>query len=400
MSPQQLGQIAALAGQFGNGQVEITARGNLQVRGLETPQVSRFAAAVESVIPIESGTPIEISPLAGLDPNEIGDARDVAEGIRAALAGSAVADRLGPKVTVVVDGGDAWDRRRLAADIRLTAVGGDTWRLEIGGRAIGLLSERDAAEAVLVGLAMIAEVDGRGRDVDPAAARQRLQGVLRADAAPDERATALDPIVRLTDGRSAGAVWLPFGAVRAGVLAEMAEAAARLGVLEFRLAPHHGLLAICASGAVATDYHGVAAGLGLVVSANDPRRAISACIGSDGCASGTIAARRVAEALVQREPALFDGSFEAHVSGCSKGCAHPGPALLTLVGNEAGLDVVIEGSARGLPVLHLENEAVPASMERLAALWRDERALGESAGACFKRLGAASIAAAIRQGLQ
>ncbi len=34
-----------------------------------------------------------------------------------------------------------------------------------------------------------------------------------------------------------------------------------------------------------------------------------------------------------------------HVSGCAKGCAHPGPAALTLTGTAAGFDLIRNGTA-------------------------------------------------------
>jgi precorrin-3B synthase len=183
-------------------------------------------------------------------------------------------------------------------------------------------------------------------------------------------------------------------------LTGLADAAQAAGIMEFHLAPQHRLIAICATASEATRFQQAAGALGFIISAADPRRAISACIGSDGCASGTIAARRVAETLARGEPEFFDGSFALHVSGCAKGCAHPGAALLTLVAIEAGVDLVIDGSAKSAPALHMATDAVPLTVSRLAALWRDERKLGESVAACFKRLGAASIAAAVRQGWQ
>jgi precorrin-3B synthase len=398
--PSQLRDIAMLASRFGNGQVEITARGNLQVRGLTAAMVTPFATAVENLIEVDIGTPIEVSPLAGLDPSETANARPLAAAIRTALARSSVAGQLGPKVTVVVDGGGTWDRAELAADIRLTAAGEDRWRLEIGGRPLGLLFEHDAADATLIILSMIAAVGGRGRNIDPTAARQRLHGFLLADAALPARSLASSSSVPLTDGRYAAAIWLPFGAVPAGILIDLAEAAIAADVDEFRLAPHHGLIAICTSKMIASQLQGFAASLGLVTTTTDARRAISACIGTDGCASGFVPARRIAGQLAQSEPDFFDQSFALHVSGCSKGCAHPAPALLTLIGAGAGLDLTVNGTAHSPPALNLPPDTAQIAVQRLAALWRDERALGESVAACFKRLGAASIAAAVRQGLQ
>lgn len=404
ISPSQLGAIAELAARFGNGQIEITARGNVQVRGLRAEGVAEFARAVEAVVAIETGLVIETSALAGLDPREIADPRPLAEAIRGAVAGGALEAALGPKVTVVVDGGGTAGCGELSADIRLTAVGAaaaPTWALEVGGNAIGLLGAEDAAGAAWAVLSLIAELGpgGRGRDLDAGAMRQALAPLIVAQAQPLPPAPPAQDRIELTDGRVGVAVGLAFGAASAAALTGLVEAAQVAGIVEFHLAPQHRLIAICATEADAGQFQQTTGAMGFIAATADPRRAISACIGSEGCASGAIAARRVAEGLAQAEPGFFDGSFALHVSGCGKGCAHPGPALLTLVGNATGVDVIVGGSAKSAPALHMAGDAVPLVL-RLAALWRDERKLGESVGACFKRLGAAAIAATVRQGWQ
>jgi sulfite reductase beta subunit-like hemoprotein len=75
------------------------------------------------------------------------------------------------------------------------------------------------------------------------------------------------------------------------------------------------------------------------------RRLLSACIGSDGCASGQIAARTVAADLSH----ALAANTSLHVSGCTKGCAHPGPADITLVGRADGYGLVISGRAGDTP---------------------------------------------------
>jgi precorrin-3B synthase len=398
ISPGQLRAVAELVDRFGNGQVEITARGNVQVRGLRADVVAEFAQGIEAIVAIESGMPIETSPLAGLDPHEIADPRPLAEAIRLAVADGALVAALGPKVTVVVDGGGRFGRDGLSADIRLTAVDAAMWALEVGGNGIGLLRTDEAAGAAWAVLSLIAGLGprGRGRDLDEKAMRRALAPFVAGEHVPASPARPALQRIELADGRIGVAVGLAFGAANAAALTGLADAA---GVAEFHLAPQHRLIAICATEVDATGFQRAAGVLGFITAVGDPRRVISACVGNEGCASGTIAARRVAEELARAEPGFFDGSFALHVSGCAKGCAHPGPALLTLVGNGADVDLVVDGSAKSAPVLLVADDAVPLVL-RLATLWRDERKLGESVAACFKRLGAARIAAAVRQGRQ
>ena len=397
ITPAQLQSIAALATQSGNGLLEITARGNLQIRGLRPDTVPAFADAVETVITIETGPPIETPPLAGLDPNELADPRPIAETIRQGLAESPLSAALGPKVTVIVDGGGTLDR--LAADIRLRATATDAWTIATGRNVLGTLATAAAAPAVLTLLQMIVALGpaGRGRDLDPAAARQRL--ALGPATTPDPVPSASSPApIALRDGTIAAPIALPFGAASASTLIALATAVQAIGIAQFRLAPQHGLIAFCANETIAAQFQSTATALGFVTTATDPRRAIRACIGNVGCASGLLPARHLADALAQAEPGFFDSSFTLHVSGCAKGCAHPGPALLTLTANSAGAGLIIDGTAGAEPALQLAPDALPRAIGRLANLWRDEATLEESVASCFKRLGAAAIVAAVRQG--
>ncbi len=57
------------------------------------------------------------------------------------------------------------------------------------------------------------------------------------------------------------------------------------------------------------------------------------------------------------------------MSGCAKGCGHPGPAPLTLVGRGGGYDVVRDGRASDEPVLRgLDLDAVAALLRQPSAL--------------------------------
>jgi precorrin-3B synthase len=143
--------------------------------------------------------------------------------------------------------------------------------------------------------------------------------------------------------------------MEAASLAAFARAAARHGVADIRLAPARSLILLCPDAAVTNE----ARESGLILDPADPRHAIAACPGAPACASGRIATRALARRLAERGG--FPGSV--HVSGCAKGCAHPSPARLVLVGTDAGVALVRDGRAGDAP-----EQIFPDAEAALAAL--------------------------------
>ena len=60
-----------------------------------------------------------------------------------------------------------------------------------------------------------------------------------------------------------------------------------------------------------------------------------------------------------------------HVSGCAKGCAHPKPALFTIVGAEQGCGIVRDGSAREEPTEYADPADLAALLDRIAIKTRE-----------------------------
>ena len=341
LTPAQLTSIAFLATTHGNGLVEVTARGNLQVRGLTAGTAAPFARGVEAMVVVEQGLVVETPPLAGDDPAETADPGPIAAAIR--RLSRPYSERLGPKVAVIVDGGGQVSLAALKADIRLTALAPDLWDLSIADAQGEAVSTEDAPQRVGNLLHRLAAIgpDARARDLQP--------GPARPPAAP---VPPIGEILRLS-GIAFGLA-LPFGSIDAAALKALAADARAMGVAEFRLAPHHTLLAMDAPPAFAA----AAARLGFITEPADPRLRISACAGSAGCASGHVPARAVGARLA---PHLPPGQ-RLHVSGCSKGCAHPGPADLTLVGSATGYGLVFGGRAGDTPRMQLSDNEIESAI--------------------------------------
>jgi precorrin-3B synthase len=74
---------------------------------------------------------------------------------------------------------------------------------------------------------------------------------------------------------------------------------------------------------------------------------VAACSGAPRCGQAHADTRALAAALA---PHLAKDA-RLHVSGCAKGCAHSGPASITLVATREGFDLVRGGSVRDAPAL-------------------------------------------------
>jgi len=177
LSPGMFAELCEAALRHGNGVVEVTGRGSLQIRGLTPQSAVLLAGDVERLgLAVRTGLPVEHGALAGLDPEEIADPRPLAGRIREAAGKAELERRLGPKVSVVVEGGGRSGLGAVTADVRLTAVrrsGGIWWTLAIAGdartaRPLATLPEAGAAASALACLEAIATLgrEGRGRDLD------------------------------------------------------------------------------------------------------------------------------------------------------------------------------------------------------------------------------------------
>ena len=358
--------LCAAARQHGNGVIEVTARGSIQVRGLNAASAPRFAAAVAAFgIAAEDGIPVHSSPLSGLDPEEILDASALAADLRRALGLRSLAGRLAPKVSVAIDGGGGLSLDELAADVRLCAEvtnNGVALRVGVGGETthatqLGAVATNDGVEAAMRLLEVIARRgrDARARDVlaadGTALFRSTLAGILIGDATPSTARKCSDAIGlhALRDGSLAYGIGLAFGHSDAAALERLTEAAGTAGAIGLRVAPGRVLIIIGLTPETFPAFVAEAERLGFIVRANDPRRHVVACAGAPICASAYIAARGIAPAIAQACAPHLGRSLAIHISGCAKGCAHPAPAALTIVGTPRGCSLIADGSTRDVP---------------------------------------------------
>jgi precorrin-3B synthase len=283
------------------------------------------------------------------------DATKLARILRSDIAGAGL--ELGPKVSILIDGGGRLHLDTISGDVRLRALAtGAGLRLQVAiagdarsAIALGLIPPVEVSQLVVRLLSVIAQHGLAARAHD-------CIGELREAASEKCRHEPYEPRSRLPsepigvhalrEKRLAFGVAPAFGHAHATAFAELARVAGEHGASSLRPVPGRALLLI---GIARADVYALARKakrLGFIVRADDPRRSIVACPGSPACASGLIPARTLAAELA---PHLRDLRGTMHISGCAKGCAHPAPASLTVVGTEQGCGIVRGGTARTVP---------------------------------------------------
>ncbi|APO78722.1 precorrin-3B synthase (plasmid) [Rhizobium etli 8C-3] len=404
LTPSQLNMLAVSAAANGNGVLEITGRGSLQVRGLRPETVGRLAADVDAAgILVPAGPPIELSPLHGIDPGEIGNAAAIEARLRNEHKIALSSPLLAPKLSIIVDGGGRFGLSGLSADIRVDALDEGRWLVAIDGDAkaakpVCIGSADDAARAVGRLLAMLMEIgkNSRARDIGPTALREVFPAMELQFAAGPNSQMPRPGLHQLCDDSAVLGLRPRFGQMKASALSRFLGQTEPLGAAEIRLAPGRQFFVTGCSTEAAKALQAAAKDYGFSSDADDPSANIAACAGAGACASGFYETRMRAQHLLRHSPVLFDGSLTFHLSGCSKGCAHPRPAL-ALTGMASGYGIVLSGLAGDSPDATIAGGKIDFAIEKLARLVENNKSADESAAACLTRLGPQTIVKALKQ---
>ncbi|MYG52537.1 MAG: precorrin-3B synthase [Rhodospirillaceae bacterium] len=392
LAAAQAEAVAQAARQYGNGMIEPTNRGHLQVRGLTDGTVDGFAAAMAG-IGLAAATPeaeavrnVLADPLGSDDPAARFDSHALAHRLSAVLETDPAFHALPGKFGLLVDAGVALPLAGCTADIAIQADG-DRLTVEPAGgnRALRLPEEavEDAVRRLLT--AFLAWRKG-AQDAAAISSPRRMKAMVTAcgadavfDAAglngarpvdgpattgpepPADRPQAgFSPVQGAAHGYFSVAV--PFGSMEADDLAALARLSRRYADGTIRVTPWKSFVLWGVSPADAFDLRKTAADIGLVAESDDPRRRIVACAGRPRCASGH--ADTCADAAYLAAAGL-PGTGVLHLSGCAKGCAHPAAAGVALVATPGGYDLVRNGRAGDAP--ERTNLTREAATEALAA---------------------------------
>ncbi len=308
--------IADVASECGNGMVELTSRGNLQLRGLsdESVAIASNTLVAAGLADAEAARERRRNVIAVPPCDDALVAR-----IEAVMA--EIAD-LAPKFCVAVGDADA----DIVARDGFVIAGDECIACE--GQDVAAVVERIARAA-------------GGRRMTSRSAHSMIETACHPSPQPPPVrrggvAPAFPPpLVGRAGGGAAALIALPFGQTASGALLALAKLVngATLQTTPWR-----------AFYINAKPDQSALAALGFIIDATDPRRSIAACPGAPACNSATVATRADANFLASL------GIGNIHVSGCAKGCAHHRSAT-TLTGSNGRYNLVRHGLASDAPEL-------------------------------------------------
>ncbi|MCX7619280.1 MAG: hypothetical protein N2037_00370 [Acidimicrobiales bacterium] len=382
VTPDQWAMVGELAARMGNGLVELTSRGNLQIRGLAARDTQTVTSGLIECGLVCADTAADrrrlvvVNPLAGLAPDGVltshlrveahgqssvtvpvtqspesgefvkgelwaGEAdggrhrlgtASAAPGVNPATIATEVdvlagvedlvehfGDQLPAKWWAVVDAGAPWPMAVASCDVALCREPGG-WQVLVAGK-----TWQRVAHPIPV-----------ARELAERCASDRCRASELTCEAPEPAPVVTDTRTAWWGARLFGDVTVThvapvFGVMHAGDAQLLAELSGTPVTL--RPTPQRGVLLIAAQ-AFAPRLSGIVdqlAARGWIVAGDDPRRMWSACIGSRGCDSALIDTWAVADQLAVASP-----SAPTHISGCPKRCGAP-PGARELIATVDGL---------------------------------------------------------------
>jgi ferredoxin-nitrite reductase len=371
--------VANITNQFGNGEVQITNRANLQIR---TSQALSFETLLDlqdyRLASSEANTDglrnIMASPTAGIDPHALINTIPYVKQWNLYLANHPELEMLSNKFSVCFDGGETISVCDRPNDICFVAVEFDNeiyFALHLGlgdrGGSPIAISRLIYTQQTLEVLAALTEVyreyteqklnttnhcarPPRLREMIGAWGVDRYLQLVEAKLGYSLRCSSLDLLSQESRTRIAYhhlgihsqrqlglayiGVVIPLGRLTVLQFQGLGDLARQYGGGALRLTPWQNVLITDIAEAQVEQVTLEINGLGLNISANHPYAAIAACSGYRGCKAAftdTQADAKKVSAYLENYIKL-DSPINIHFSGCDKSCAQHHPSDIALVG--------------------------------------------------------------------
>ncbi len=392
VSAATLRGLAQAGRDHGSGLFDLSARANLQLRGVRGDLLPHLLETLERLGLIDENAAAEavrnvlVSPLAGLDGRTY--APSAAKALEAALAANKDLHALPGKFSFLIDDGSALSLGSVPADVRFDWTGGiEPFAIGIGGHAnetifLGCCRGDDIpgvasrlARAFLRLGSQMAEPPRRMRGLIESCGAAAIAGLAGLRPGPPRKRGAIEepsPIGLLRfNERCCFGVGAAFGRLDANMLDAAARGAEIFGTGEVRLTPWRALIVPFVRAEKAGAIRAYFAAHRFIIDPEDARLAIAACGGASTCERGTTDTRADALALMSFARRIRKTGVALHVSGCAKGCARQAAAPVTLIAHAGRYDLVVDGSARDTGIRGETRLTLAAAREKLETMARN-----------------------------
>lgn len=319
MTADQMETVALAAIDYAASTLELTSRGNIQIRGVrDTASVAELLTA-SGLLPSASHERVRnivASPLAGRS-GGLCDTRELVIGLDSALQRDPLLAQLPGRFLFGIDDGRG-DISGLGADVGLHALETSTAALLLGGRDTGVrIDVADAIEELIEVATRFIEIRGKCWRVTELGDPTALLGDRAPTTSPGTTwpAQTRPPVgwIEQDDGRITLGAAVPLGVLDAEVARYLAAVGAPLAVTPWR-----SVLIFDLDEGIADAALRVLAPLGLVFDENSAWLSLSACTGSPGCAHSLADVR--ADAAAALDPQV---TTHRHFVGCDRACGSP-----------------------------------------------------------------------------
>jgi ferredoxin-nitrite reductase len=362
ISTLQLSVIIDLARLFGDGNVYLTNRANLQIRGVNqipsTALINLQQVGLAATIPeIDHIRNIMASPTAGIDVEELIDTLPLVRELDNYICSHPELNRLSAKFSVGFDGGGRVAISQQPNDIKFVVVqdlDGEIYLRLFLGNPTDIFVQPQECLPVIAALIKVylMQVDIKtspkhrflevvknlGLENYLELVKSELPFILKQiNIQFTERENQhhhLDIHQQKQPNLSYIGIAVPLGKISTYQLEQLRKIADIYGSKTLRLTPWQNILIPDIKNQDIFRVKSEIANTGLQTSANSPQSGIVACTGNQGCKAGITDTKAMATSLIEylTTHISLDAPCKIHLTSCAKSCAYHGKSDMTLLG--------------------------------------------------------------------
>ena len=369
ISNKQLYALAHIAEDYGNGLLDLSQRGQFQIRGL-TEQSYQYAvqALIDHNLASKNNTPrapvnIMVSPLSGLTSKRQETAQQLAERIINILDATNEFSNLPPKFNLSINDCQILPLGESDADIAVNIITDQEIELSLAGDDEQIIQTDSGTIVDTILKIMRTYLDYAQRD--PFQFRRlgkllktlsfdefyKSAGLLNIKKIKNHTFNPCDYLGRHKHGDNYCIGFSAFsGRWQSRQLLEIANLLTEYALSEIRITPWRALIIPTKDFKAAEKITQSLPTIGVITAREDPRNLIITCPGSPGCLQANGPTHDVALQLTEKLNTVPSGPRPyVHISGCKKGCANPAPSPITVTLQDDHMAIIHNGSAHATP---------------------------------------------------